>query len=201
MTEKLKPCTCLEVYGENPDCAQHGDLAYLVHLAMGLAEEGTFFQHLEDPMDWAVRRWEDIGGDPNAEFTAADLTASLIARNTRQPAPDDEEALIHSSMGKDFERKYAPQARPDSAPVGLQYEIPVGSTIGEMRENVRKTDLYQRGDTVLIWVNEGDLILSALRTHDDALEDAVRCPNCHVKFQRVNDVDAHIRSLKGKANG
>jgi hypothetical protein len=39
----------------------------------------------------------------------------------------------------------------------LGWARPEGSTLEEMRENVRKTDLYQMGDTVLVWVNEGDL--------------------------------------------
>lgn len=34
---------------------------------------------------------------------------------------------------------------------------------------------------------------------EDAREAERRCPNCHVKFSRVNDVDAHIEALKGKS--
>ncbi len=38
----------------------------------------------------------------------------------------------------------------------LRYAIPHGKTIDEMRDNVRKSDLYKIGDTILVWVNEGD---------------------------------------------
>ena len=55
----------------------------------------------------------------------------------------------------------------DVVEAGFRYELPVGDTFEEMRENVRKTDLYQRGDTVLVWVNEADLNpLSAQPTSD-----------------------------------
>ena len=37
------------------------------------------------------------------------------------------------------------------------FEHPEGANMDEWRENVRKTELYQRGDTVLVWVNEGDI--------------------------------------------
>jgi hypothetical protein len=45
----------------------------------------------------------------------------------------------------------------DTRYVPMLFEHPVGNGFDEWRENVRKTELYQRGDTVLIWVNEGDL--------------------------------------------
>lgn len=41
--------------------------------------------------------------------------------------------------------------------VPMRFERPVGRTLKQWRENVSKTDLYRRGDTVLVWVNEGDL--------------------------------------------
>lgn len=37
------------------------------------------------------------------------------------------------------------------------YAQPQGLSLGEWRENVRKTKIYQNGDTVLVWVNEADL--------------------------------------------
>lgn len=40
---------------------------------------------------------------------------------------------------------------------GFDYVIPQGSTYDEWREHVRQTALYQRGDTVLVWVNQADL--------------------------------------------
>ena len=48
----------------------------------------------------------------------------------------------------------------------IAFETPVGDTFEEWRENVRKTKLYQRGDTVLVWVNEGDLHMPAIPTAD-----------------------------------
>lgn len=39
----------------------------------------------------------------------------------------------------------------------MMFERPVGRGFKEWRKNVGKTALYRRGDTVLIWVNEGDL--------------------------------------------
>lgn len=38
----------------------------------------------------------------------------------------------------------------------LEMVVPEGQTISEMADAVGKTPLYQRGDTVLRWVNEGD---------------------------------------------
>jgi hypothetical protein len=49
------------------------------------------------------------------------------------------------------------QSNTDTRYVPMLFEHPVGNGFDEWRENVRKTELYQRGDTVLIWVNEGDL--------------------------------------------
>lgn len=36
------------------------------------------------------------------------------------------------------------------------------TTFEEMREEVLKSDLYQHGDTILVWINEGDLIMHNL---------------------------------------
>jgi hypothetical protein len=43
----------------------------------------------------------------------------------------------------------------------LRYVAAEGKTFSEMRDNVRKTDLYQIGDVRLVWVNEGDLHMHA----------------------------------------
>lgn len=40
---------------------------------------------------------------------------------------------------------------------GFDYVLPEGASLEEWRENVLGTELYQRGDTVLVWVNEADL--------------------------------------------
>lgn len=39
----------------------------------------------------------------------------------------------------------------------MPFEHPVGNDLAEWREAVGKTQLYRNGDTVLVWVNEGDL--------------------------------------------
>lgn len=38
----------------------------------------------------------------------------------------------------------------------------VGSDMDEWRENVRKTELYKKGDCILVWINEGDLYMGLL---------------------------------------
>ena len=43
--------------------------------------------------------------------------------------------------------------------MAFEYEHAKGTTIDEMRENFRKTDLHKKGDARLVWVNEGDLFL------------------------------------------
>lgn len=40
---------------------------------------------------------------------------------------------------------------------GFDYARPVGADLNEWRENARTTALYQRGDMVLVWVNQADL--------------------------------------------
>ncbi|GEM_PF-2994357 len=40
---------------------------------------------------------------------------------------------------------------------GFDYVRPQGETFEEWREHVRCTKLYQRGDAVLVWVNEAEL--------------------------------------------
>lgn len=41
----------------------------------------------------------------------------------------------------------------------LRYGPAVGETLVEMKENVRRTDLFNSGDLSLVWVNTGDLLL------------------------------------------
>lgn len=50
----------------------------------------------------------------------------------------------------------------------IRYAIPRGQTFEEMRSNVQKTDLYNMGDCIMIWINEGDF--SMLTFHYDVLE-------------------------------
>lgn len=77
-------CTCLEVRGEDPHCVLHGDIAYLVSLAFAVAYEGVSFTHLEDPLDWMVRRWEELGGDPDCEFKTTQLIAAIRQQEHEQ---------------------------------------------------------------------------------------------------------------------
>lgn len=46
-----------------------------------------------------------------------------------------------------------------------------------------------------------DTIATLRKQLENAREVERRCPNCHVKFSRVNDVDAHIEALKGQQHG
>jgi len=45
-----------------------------------------------------------------------------------------------------------------------QVSLPNGNetTFEQMREEVLKSNLYQQGDTILVWINEGDLIMHNL---------------------------------------
>lgn len=40
----------------------------------------------------------------------------------------------------------------------ISYHHAEGYTLDEMREHARKTDLYNRGDMILVWINEGDML-------------------------------------------
>ena len=46
----------------------------------------------------------------------------------------------------------------------MEYLPAEGQTFEEMRENARKSELWKRGDMRLVWVNEGDLIMSQMAT-------------------------------------
>lgn len=45
---------------------------------------------------------------------------------------------------------------PTLPPVPINWARPVGATFDEMRDNVWKSGLASKGDTILVWVNEGD---------------------------------------------
>ena len=42
----------------------------------------------------------------------------------------------------------------------ILYQRPEGANMDEWRKNVYPTDLYHRGDTVLVWINEGCLYMA-----------------------------------------
>lgn len=41
--------------------------------------------------------------------------------------------------------------------MGKLWEYFKGEVTEEERARIRESDLYKRGDTVLVWINEGDL--------------------------------------------
>lgn len=47
-------------------------------------------------------------------------------------------------------------------PLPLRIAQPKGETMMEMRANINKNELYQMGDAVLFWINEGDLSMLTL---------------------------------------
>lgn len=50
----------------------------------------------------------------------------------------------------------------------MQYVPADGLTFEEMRQNARKSELWKRGDMRLVWVNEGELLMSQMPV----------CPKC-----------------------
>lgn len=46
-----------------------------------------------------------------------------------------------------------------------------GGTFSEMQDNAHQSPLYERGDMILVWVNEGDII-----EHGHAIERAAAAP-------------------------
>lgn len=62
-----------------------------------------------------------------------------------------------SAVPASIPRAEYPRVEYEEIFVPMAFEHPVGRDLEQWRENVRKTDLYRRGDTVLVWVNEGDL--------------------------------------------
>jgi hypothetical protein len=58
----------------------------------------------------------------------------------------------------------------------IRVSRPEGNTFDEWRENVRKTALYQKGDTILLWINEGDYwagLMDGRLSNQEALTPAV----------------------------
>jgi hypothetical protein len=51
-----------------------------------------------------------------------------------------------------------PDVSPSSSSGQLRFAKVSGDTLLEMRNNIRKEPLYMCGDTVLVWVNQSDLI-------------------------------------------
>ena len=47
-------------------------------------------------------------------------------------------------------------------PIPIHWARPHGETFEEMRKNVWKTGLSNKGDTILVWVNEGDFLHAQL---------------------------------------
>lgn len=66
----------------------------------------------------------------------------------------DEAASRIEALEGEVERLKAQQSR-------VRYARTSGSTLQEMRAFIRDHPLYQHGDAVLCWVNEGDLYMGA----------------------------------------
>lgn len=49
-------------------------------------------------------------------------------------------------------------SEPKLSPIPIHWARPNGTTFEEMRANVWKTGLPDKGDTILVWVNEGDFL-------------------------------------------
>lgn len=51
----------------------------------------------------------------------------------------------------------------------VKYVQAEGATLDEMRLNVRNSSMCKRGDMRLVWVNEGDLLMSQISVgkHDE----------------------------------
>lgn len=76
-----------------------------------------------------------MGASPNGDRAATPSEPHSVAGVAGIPSADDYEVVF----------------------VPMLFERVTGRDLAEWRENVCKTELYRRGDTVLVWVNEGDL--------------------------------------------
>jgi len=61
------------------------DLKYLTTFMYRMAGDGISIPRLEDPSDWVMRKWRELGGDPEAEFSEAEFVELLT-----RPTPTDE---------------------------------------------------------------------------------------------------------------
>lgn len=59
----------------------------------------------------------------------------------------------------------------------MEYETARGQTFEEMQQDFRTTGLWRRGDARLVWVNEGDLIMSQIATKDEWRDASMRLCN------------------------
>jgi hypothetical protein len=73
----------------------------------------------------------------------------------------DEERAEAATRIEELERALQAKSRAVITYPPLRYVGPVGEGLQEMRDNVRTTDLYEAGDTQLVWVNQGDLLMHA----------------------------------------
>ena len=100
-------------------------------------------REIEDALANGARRADDPECHPlyPQAVAARQILEKEFARLATPTAPIGEEP------SEEYEEVFVP----------MGFEEPVGRDLEEWRENVRKTELYRRGDTVLVWVNEGDL--------------------------------------------
>lgn len=118
-----------------------------------------------------------IPSDSEATMKAWDgLRAYLLAGGRGSLARDIFEAIL-SSIDEEreeaaarievLERALQAKSSTSLAHHPLRYTGAVGETLSEMRENVRKTDIYAAGDAQLVWVNQGDLLMYATRSAEE----------------------------------
>lgn len=83
--------------------------------------------------------------------------AAMLLANAVPDADDDDRDLVEYSRARNAILAALSDRDVVLEEAGFDYVIPQGSTYDEWREHVRQTALYQRGDTVLVWVNQADL--------------------------------------------
>lgn len=47
--------------------------------------------------------------------------------------------------------------------IPIRFARPQGETFAKMQEHIRNSPLYQIGDAMLVWVNEGDFLLNPVK--------------------------------------
>jgi hypothetical protein len=60
------------------------------------------------------------------------------------------------AFGPKWNTRAAPAYTVPIPPIPIEWARPQGETFEEMRANVWKNGLAAKGDTILVWVNEGD---------------------------------------------
>ncbi|SIT22411.1 hypothetical protein SAMN02744133_108200 [Thalassospira xiamenensis M-5 = DSM 17429] len=85
------------------------------------------------------------------------LRALFCVRRAKQMALAQESGAHRAQIQKD-------------AVAGFEYVDAQGNSLDEIRVNAKASNLARRGDMRLIWVNEGDLAMSAIACGDEGVE-------------------------------